>query len=158
MSSKVIVMIVVGVIVLLGGNGALIYFLTADKGTSAQAAQVAGEAGAPAAIIPSADPVYVRLDSFTVTFDDPGSARFLQIEAYVIVDDEEGERLLERHLPAARSALVMLYASQTATGLASASGKERLRSESLEQVREVMTQRVGRPLASDFLFTKFVMQ
>jgi flagellar FliL protein len=155
MNGKVITLIIVGVLILVGANAALFYFVLGDD-DAASADAAAGEEGAPTE--PPPDPVYVRLDAFTVTFDDPGSARFLQIEAYVVVDDEDAERLVEKHMPVARSALVMLFASQTAQALASASGKERLRQESLETLQEVMTERIGEPLASDFLFTKFVMQ
>ena len=161
MNTKVIILIVVGVLVVIGGNVALTVFLLGNN-EPAQPAVVAGDSpAAPAAAAAPeqpAEPVYVRIDAFTVTFDDPNSARFLQIEAYVIVGSDEEERLIERHMPAMRSELVMLFASQTAEALSTASGKERLRMEALDAVREVFTERAGRPLATDFLFTKFVMQ
>ena len=164
MNTKTLILIIVGVVVVVGGNIALTIFLLGDRdgGAAVVAEGEGGEAGegavedaGPAVI---EEPIYVRIDAFTVTFDEPNSARFLQIEAYVVVDEDEDERLIERHMPALRSALVMLFASQTSEGLSSASGKERLRSDALEVVRETFRSRVGQALAEDFLFTKFVMQ
>lgn len=161
MNTKTLILIIVGVLVVVGGNVVMTMFLLGDR--DAEAAPVAtGEDGevidgdAPAA--PLAEPIYVRIDNFTVTFDEPNSARFLQIEAYVIVREDDDERLIERHMPALQSALVMLFANQTSEGLSSAAGKERLRTEALAVVRETFETRVGKSLAEDFLFTKFVMQ
>ena len=164
MNTKTLILIIVGVVVVVGGNIALTVFLLGDRdsgaavvaeGEAAEPGEGAAEDAGPTVI---EEPIYVRIDAFTVTFDEPNSARFLQIEAYVVVDEDEDERLIERHMPALRSALVMLFASQTSEGLSSASGKERLRSDALEVVRETFRSRVGQALAEDFLFTKFVMQ
>ena len=155
MNKTTLILIIVVVVLVLGANMGLTFYLL--QGNTAQASTVTG---AEAATEPAEtrDPIYVRLDTFTVTFDQPGSARFLQIDGYVVVYDDQDEVQVERHMPALRSGLVMLYASQAAEALGIAEGKEALREQSLSIAREVFESRVGRPLVEDFLFTNFVMQ
>jgi flagellar FliL protein len=59
--------------------------------------------------------------------------------------------------PAVRNALVMLFSSQDAKTLISRDGKEKLRTDALDEIRKIVGERTRAPLDAVY-FTSFVMQ
>jgi len=103
--------------------------------------------------------VYVSLDPpFVVNLTGAGSARFLQVAVDVMTRDPNVEELVKVHMPAIRNNLVMLFSSQTAESISTLEGKERLRSDALKVVQEVLENETGDPGIEAVYFTSFVMQ
>ena len=60
--------------------------------------------------------------------------------------------------PAVRNALVMLFSSQDAKTLISREGKEKLRTDSLDEIRKIVAERTKGATIDAVYFTSFVMQ
>lgn len=142
------------VVLLLGGGGAGAWFML--KGGDKDKAKAEAEAHDA----PKAAAVYVPLDPpFTVNFEQVSNARFLQVAVQLMTRDPKAVEEVKTHMPAIRNDLLLLFGQQTAAGLSSIEGKEKLRTEALETVRATLGHEGIKPEAIEGLyFTTLVMQ
>jgi flagellar protein FliL len=107
-----------------------------------------------------APPLYLALDPpFVVNFESEQLVRFLQITVQLMSRDPATIELLKSNDPVIRNDLLMLFANQKYTVLATRDGKEALRGEALASVRKVLTAGGGHPERLEAVyFTSFVMQ
>jgi len=145
-SSHRITLAIVGLVAVLGLAGAGAWYVTQGQKESGPARP------APAQYLPMSPPFVVNLDST------PMGPRYLQVEVQLMTRDPLAVEQLQRHEPALRARLLMLFAQQTYDGLASREGKEALRTQALEEVQGLMTEETGAPQAESLLFTSFVTQ
>lgn len=140
------------VVLLLGGGGAGAWFML-KGGDKAKAEAAAHDE-------PKAAAVYVPLDPpFTVNFEQVSNARFLQVAVQLMTRDPKAVEEVKTHMPAIRNDLLLLFGQQTAAGLSSIEGKEKLRTEALETVRATLGHEGIKPEAIEGLyFTTLVMQ
>jgi len=143
-----------------GGTFAALYFTGALGGKAEQVAEAGeGDEGEKEdEAEEEAPPVYIALDPFVVNFDNPTVARFLQVKLQVMTRDPEAAKAIEEHMPVIRNALVMLFSGQKYEDVATREGKERLRQQTLAEIRKVLEERTGDPGVEDVYFTAFVMQ
>jgi flagellar protein FliL len=134
--------------VLLAGAGATAWWWTS---------QAAPKAAAVKAPFP---PHYLPLDPpFVVNFEGEQSVRFLQITVQVMSRDLHTIELLKNNDPVVRDQLLLLFGNQKYSVLATREGKESLRKQALESVRNVITGAGGQPETVEAVyFTSFVMQ
>jgi flagellar protein FliL len=157
--------IVVGVMALLlmVAIGAVSYLLGHRSAPSAAATAGNASEGAAAHAEPSAEskgqePVYLALDPpFVVNFQSDSSARFLQVGVQLMAHDQKALDAAKASEPAVRNALVMLFSSQDAKSLTSRDGKEKLRTDALDEIRKIVGERTRATLDAVY-FTSFVMQ
>jgi len=151
----VVVAVVSATLVAVGGTFAVLHFTGALGGAKEeQAAEQQEEAAAEAQ-----PPTYIALDPpFVVNFDNPTVARFLQVKVQVMTRDPEVVKAIEEHMPAIRNSLVMLFSGQKYEEVATREGKERLRQQTLAEIRKVLEARIGKPGVEEVYFTAFVMQ
>ena len=142
------------VLLLLGGGGAAAYFMViaSDKDKKAQVAKPEEQPKGPA--------LYVALDPpFVVNFEAEQLVRFLQVTVQVMSRDPATVDLIKANDPVVRNDLLLLLGNQTYETIASREGKEKLRQQTLETVRKVVTSAGGKPaLVEAVYFTSFVMQ
>jgi flagellar protein FliL len=145
--------IIIGVGLLVAGLGAALV-LTHAFGRSAAAAKAA------AAHKPAGPPLYLALDPpFVVNFQADQLVRFLQISVEVMSRDPKTLDLLKDNDPVVRNDLLILFADQKYSQLATPAGKEQLRADALTAVRKDLVQAGGDPkLLEAVYFTSFVMQ
>jgi len=108
---------------------------------------------------PPPPPIYILLDSFTVSLQ-PGEKegdRVLYIGLTLRLKDEPAAATLRQFLPEVRSRLLLLFSQQTAEALATDGGKVALR----DNIKQVVNQ----PLAdgqsvtvTDVLFNAFILR
>ncbi|MEE2729467.1 MAG: flagellar basal body-associated FliL family protein [Pseudomonadota bacterium] len=116
--------------------------------TSAQA-----EEGAP----PSNDVVYVELKPSFVTNYQSRKMGYLKADVTLKVKGGQTAEAVDRHKPAIRHHLVMLFSSQSAEALGSMEGKEMLKETALSEVVAAL-QEEGEPAdVEDILFTSFIV-
>jgi len=72
--------------------------------------------------------------------------------------EAEAAKAVEEHMPVIRNSLVMLFSGQKYEDVATREGKERLRQQTLAEIRKVLEERTGKPGIEDVYFTAFVMQ
>lgn len=103
--------------------------------------------------------VYIDIKpEFVVNFrDKAGKSKFLKCDLSVSTKDAEMEKSIEKHMPAIRNALVMLLSSQIYEDLLANEGKEKLRTDALAAVQEVLKAQTGKAGIDDLFFSNFVM-
>ena len=103
--------------------------------------------------------LYLALDPpFVVNFQSDTAARFLQVGVQLMAHDQKALDAAKASEPAVRNALVMLFSSQDAKTLISREGKEKLRSDSLDEIRKIVAERTKGATIDAVYFTSFVMQ
>lgn len=102
--------------------------------------------------------IYLNIQPPIVTnYGGKGRLRYLRAEVSLRVDSSTENEVLH-HLPYIRHKLVMLLGRQSEDRLATMEGKELIRHEALEAVREVLLAEVGEQQVQDVLFSSFVIQ
>lgn len=103
---------------------------------------------------------YLPLDPpFVVNFSGSGSrARFLQLNLEVMAHDREALEGIKKHMPVVRNNLVLLFSSQSFETLNSHEGKEKLRTQALEEIQKVLVEHTGKPGINAVYFTSFIIQ
>ncbi len=120
-----------------------------------------GHLGAPSAEGPQPlpPPVYHRLDpAFVVNVSDRDTLRYLQAEVQVMARDAAVFEILDAQAPAVRDALLTLFAGYPYSELISVEGRERLRIDTLNRLREALGDETAAAQIEAIYFTSFVMQ
>lgn len=86
-----------------------------------------------------------------------GRLRFLKVDVTLRVE-LGGEKPVVHHMPALRHEIVMLMSRQTLDAVGTIEGKELMRQEALEAVRNVLIAEEGDQKIADLLFNSFVVQ
>lgn len=150
---------------MVAGMGGMFFAL---KGKSSDhAAETAGDAAKDGAkdadkkeeVTEKAPAKYVSFEPpFVVNFKE-GAVKFLQVSIQVMTRDATMERELKDNDPAIRNAILTLLDGQTYDVVSTSEGKEQLRQNALEKVREVMKGEGADPTKVEAVyFTAFVMQ
>lgn len=145
-SSKRRLLVVFGALVVLLGAGGAGWFLYNHT------PEPASKLPPPAQYLPMVPAFVVNLD------ETPMGPRYLQVEVQLVTRDPLAVAQLQQHEPALRARLLMLFAQQTYDGVATREGKEALQAKALEEVRTLMVEETGKPIAEALLFTSFVTQ
>jgi len=95
---------------------------------------------------------------FITSFEVRGRQRYLQVEISLMLRDNSAVKDIELHMPAIRNALVILLRGQYYPELQTPEGKELLRQQALNTVREVLQTEIGKPVIEQVLFTNLVLQ
>jgi flagellar FliL protein len=124
---------------------------------------VVEEAKAKDAAKPKGPPLYLALDPpLVVSLEDKGAIRFLQVTVELMSRDEQVITNLKTHMPVIRNNLLMLLGGQSIPALTNREEKEKLRQDSLAEVRKVMKNNPGKDkdpgTVEDVYFTSFVVQ
>jgi len=107
--------------------------------------------GAKAAIYYAIDPPLV------VNFEDSTAVRFLQVTVEFMARDQKAIDGVQKNVPLIRNNLLLLISNRDYKTLMTREGKEKLRQEALNEVRNI-TKKEGAPPVDDLLFTSFVVQ
>lgn len=103
---------------------------------------------------------YVDLKpAFTVNYGGVGRLRYLKTDiALRVSGDSKGASAIRHHMPYIRHKLVMLLSNASEEDLSSMEGKELLRQNALEAVRQVLIEEEGEQYIDDLLFNSFIVQ
>ena len=161
-NKKLIVIILVAVLLAAAAAGGAAWFFTSrssEHGEQKAGGKNAGKAEAEKKK-PSGPAIYYKIDpALVVNFQSNGVTRFLQVALEVSTRNPAVAEELKQHDPVIRNDLLMLLGSQNETTVISREGKEKLRAEALEAVRNVVTNEGGKGSEiENVYFTSFVMQ
>ncbi|MDF7759619.1 flagellar basal body-associated protein FliL [Kosakonia cowanii] len=114
---------------------------------------------ATSAPVVEAVPVYMDLDTFTVSLkpDAHDSDRILYIGLTLKVANAETKTLLEQHLPEIRSHLLVLFSQQTAAELTTDQAKELLAQKTQDVVNTSIPGQ-KKPMVTNVLFNAFILR
>lgn len=145
--------IIVAVVLAAGAAGGGAYWF-ATKGTAE-----AAEANA-AKTSKKGPAIYIEFEPpFVVNFEARGMTRFLQVTVQAMTRDPITADMIKQHDPVIRNDLLMLLSNQTYETISTREGKEKLRTEALETVANVIAAEGGSAENVEQLyFTSFVMQ
>ena len=104
---------------------------------------------------------YVELKPTFVTnfgISDTGRLRYVKADVTVRVETADAEYATRYHLPALRDRIVLLLARQDESTVSSSAGRETLKVEALNELREVLRKEEGEDFISELMFTNFVVQ
>ena len=153
-----LLMVAIGAVsYLLGHRSAPAAAATAEESADGKHAEKSADAE-PSAESKGHEPIYLALDPpFVVNFQSDTATRFLQVGVQLMAHDQKALDAAKASEPAVRNALVMLFSSQDAKTLISRDGKEKLRTDALDEIRKIVGERTRAPLDAVY-FTSFVMQ
>ncbi|MFT4887812.1 MAG: flagellar FliL protein [Pseudohongiellaceae bacterium] len=104
--------------------------------------------------------VYVDISpSFVTNYDEGARLKYLKARVSLKVE-AESEMIIWHHLPSIQNALVILFSSQAEENLTSTVGRESLRREALQEVRNIMStlENAGSEKIEELYFTDFIVQ
>lgn len=152
---KLLVISLVASVIMSGVVGAGVYLLVTG-GQNAPAGENPDEQSIEKK--PSGPPIYYEIsDPFIVNLaEEPG--RFLQVSVQMMAYEQEVIDAVERHMPVIRNNLLLLFSSQTLERINTREGKENLRQQAIEEVREVLDEQSEPAALENVLFTSLVVQ
>jgi len=159
------ILIVLGIMVLVGVSvGTSIYFMNSmlhGNNTAQGEAKNSGDK-APDGKKKSKEPkvaIYYKMDPpFVVNFGGESGNRFLQVTIELMTYDQDVIPAVEQHMPVIRNNIVFLLSSLKYEDINTLEGKQKLRVDTLEEVRKVLKDKIGKPGVEEVYFTSIVMQ
>ena|SRR5256885_12938519 len=154
-SKKWLIIGIIAFLVLAGGGVGAWLLLGSSSSSGAHSKKVAEKPKEPVG-----PRLYIALEPpFVVNFDGDQLARFLQITVQVMTRDPATVEVLKANDPVVRNDLLMLFTNQKYEVVAQRAGKEKLRTDALAAVRQVVQGAGGKPdHIEQIYFTSFVMQ
>lgn len=158
--SKLPLIIVIVAVLLLGGGGAAFFLLGgSDDATQAEGATPADAAPEAVESLEIGNAMYVAMPRpFVFNVMGGGKDRLVQIKVQLMVRGEDSEMLVKKHIPLVEGTLLKTFSSTTGDEMATLEGKELLREQALQDVRQAMIEVEGQSVIDKVLFTGFVMQ
>ena len=105
---------------------------------------------------------YIELQPpFIANYGGVGPLKYLKAEVSIRVESHDAEAKIKHNQAHIRNNLVMLFSRQTDETVSSPAGREKLRLEAMESIRQIMVSEYGEAvfsMLSDLLFTSFVIQ
>lgn len=116
-------------------------------------------AGASGEGTPGNGSIYIPLKpAFIVNYGGPGRLRYIKADISLRLQDPQAANSVRHHMPYIRNNLVMLFSAQTDESISSQEGKEALRQEALQAVREVILKEDQLEGVVDLYFNAFLIQ
>jgi flagellar protein FliL len=155
-SKKKLIIILAAVLVLVAiGGGAAWYFMHQKPAKPAgHEKEVKEEKEEPA----STEPVFVKMETFTLNLDPSDGEKYLQTDITLNVASKEEAEQLEQHMPQVRNRVLMLLSSKKASDISSMEGKKALSNEIATQVNQPFVNNGKPQKVTGVFFTSFVIQ
>ncbi|MFL0803572.1 MAG: flagellar basal body-associated FliL family protein [Agarilytica sp.] len=119
-----------------------------------------GEGGEGEAVA-EAQAIYLPLKPpFVINYGGAGRLRFLKTEVSVRVTTIDAANAVRSHMPFVRNNLLMLFASQTNQTVGSQEGKQQIRVDALEAIRDIVEREEQTPREDivEVFFNNFIVQ
>ncbi len=106
------------------------------------------------------NPAYVSLGEPMILSlaSDGRRSSFLQLQADVLVVNDDAREVVETHIPAIRHKLILLLSEQKAIDMKTPAKREQLSQQAAQDVRAMIEQMTGSTGIEEVLFTTFLVQ
>lgn len=102
---------------------------------------------------------YVAIDPpFVVNLVDGNTLRFMQVTAQLKVANDEAATAIQTHISVIRHTMLMLLGDQRVRDMYTTRGKEKLRQESIQEVKTVLKDYTDTGSIENIYFTGFIVQ
>jgi len=153
-SKKLIIIIAVVALVLIGG-GVAAWLLMGDK-PAEDGEHAAAEEEHKA--VEASDPVFVKLDTFTVNLNPEEGDKYLQVDITLNASDALIAGEIEKRMPQVRNRILMILTSKLASEISDMEGKKFLGEEITESINEPYSEGAEPLTVAETFFTSFVIQ
>ncbi|MFJ5444749.1 flagellar basal body-associated protein FliL [Methylobacillus methanolivorans] len=151
-SKKGLILIAVGAVLVLALGGGAAYWYFSQKSHGEHEAKPKEEK------VEVKDPVFVKLETFTVNLQPDPDAQYLQVDLTVQVEDQAQADSITKHMPSVRNRLLMLLSGKKPSELLTSEGKQALTKEIINQLSQPFTKGAKPLVINDVFFTSFVIQ
>jgi flagellar FliL protein len=103
-------------------------------------------------------PIFVPIEPFTVTLQNPETERIMHVGLTLRVSDEQTRTRLEKYMPEVRSRILMVLSSQSPTGVQTQQGKTDMANAIKQAVNRPFSPLPDGQYVTDVLYTAFVVQ
>ena len=108
--------------------------------------------------VPTAAPIFLPLDPFTVSLQSRDAERILHVRLTLRINDDVSRERLERYMPEVRSRVLMVLSSQSPDTIITSQGKAELADALRATLQAPFAPLTDRQAVRDVLFTEFVVQ
>lgn len=162
-SKKMLFIIIAVVVLIAGGVGA--FFMMSDGDVPETEETLTEESSETQSAAPSGEKaelgtaLYVGMPRPFV-FNVPGAGRdcLVQIKVQLLVRGDANEEAAKKHIPLIEGTLLSIFSTANADALSTSAGKADLRTKSLQEVQNTLSEIEGNKVVEKILFTGFVMQ
>lgn len=151
-SKKGLILILVGVVLVLALGGGAAYWYFSQKSHGEHEGKPKEEK------VEVKEPVFVKLETFTVNLQPDPDAQFLQVDLTVQVEDKEQADSITLHMPSVRNRILMLLSGKKSSDLLTIEGKQALTKEIMKQLAQPFSKGAKPLVINDVFFTSFVIQ
>lgn len=131
----------------------------AEVDTKEDEAAVVEESGTEVAQTEKPGSIYIPLKpAFVVNYGGAGRLKYIKADISLRLQDSTAANSVRHHMPYIRNNLMMLFSAQSDESISSQDGKEALRKEALEAVREVIKKEDQTEGVVDLYFNAFLIQ
>ena len=131
----------------------------AEVDTKEDEAAVVEENGTESAQTEKPGSIYIPLKpAFVVNYGGAGRLKYIKADISLRLQDSTAANSVRHHMPYIRNNLMMLFSAQSDESISSQDGKEALRKEALEAVREVIKKEDQTEGVVDLYFNAFLIQ
>jgi flagellar FliL protein len=158
---KMIIIAVLGLVLVGAGAGGALVLFGGDEEEMIADEKIQDEEMMDEDVKKMKDTPAIYLDlhpAFVANFTGDSKKKYMQVYMVALAKEQETIDKLEMHMPAVRNNILMALSRKTSEDVETVEGKEQLRKEVLEVVRETMIEKVGKAEIEDLYFTKFVAQ
>jgi flagellar FliL protein len=146
-SSKKMMVIGIGAVLLLGVGGGAAWFMTQGKADPAHAE-----------VKKHVKPEFVVIDAFTVNLQPENGEQYLQIQFTLEVAGLEQVEAIKTNMARVRSRVLLLLSAKKASELSTVEGKNQLSKEIIDVVKQPFAKDAKPQEVTDVLFTSFIIQ
>jgi flagellar FliL protein len=150
--SPLILFIIIGAVLVLLSVGGTFFVLSSMKDDGEEETVVEEVEETPKALYYAINP------KFQTNYQVNGRQRLFQLAISLVTREQDVVDALALHSPSIKSKLLILLSGQDFKALQTPDGREALREQCLEAVREILTTEIGKPGVEKVLFTDFVVQ
>ena len=156
---KIIMFAVVGLVMLGLGVGGTMFMMGSGDSSSEEMAEEEMTEEEMMEEPMMKDSIYHDLHpAFVANFSGVSKKKYMQVYVVAMAHEQSVIDDLKLHMPAVRNNILMTLSRKTSDEVATVEGKEMLRKEVLETVRNTMAEKTGEEGIQDLYFTKFVSQ
>lgn len=151
-SKKKLIIIIAAIVLLIGGGvGGWLMMSGGDE-------HAEGEEGEHHEEVVVKEPVFVKLDTFTVNLNPEEGEKYLQVDITLNASDAHEADILDKRMPQVRNRVLMILTSKLASEISDMEGKKLLGEELVEQLNEPYSEGAEPLTVSEAFFTSFVIQ
>ena len=152
-SNKKLIIIIAAVVLLIGAGAAAFLLMGGDHAEDGEHA-----AEEEHAAVEHTDPVFVKLETFTLNLNPEEGDRYLQVDITLNAGAQSDADTLDKYMPQVRNRVLLILTSKLPSEISDMEGKQALSEEITQQINEPYSEGSEALTVTEAFFTSFVIQ